>query len=700
MGQPTLEFNGTIGEASTGFGGPDKIEEDLRELAKMFDPNATLKSGAPGGINPDNMQPGTVSDETIGDITPDSGISEAFAGTGMLSKILSFLAKVVKSITGKSNWWTSAVTTIEDLHARVTTNLNSITTHKTSGDHDGRYYTESEINTKVSGLNSDISDNASAISTHKTSDDHDSRYYTETELNNGQLDSRYYTKATMDQRVSPTDGAIASVGGIANAGGNIAIEAGTGIEVVSDEANKKLRILATGEAIPAAHAEEHEAGGVDAIDPVALGAETPEGAMQKISAALAPVDNKVYLSTTIFTATNSGNTYMITIEPGRITSYMDLLGIPIKIKFNVDSTGAVSIKPNDLATKTLKKANGVSVVNVKANGIYTVVWSGVNFILQGEGGEYGNVTANKVLAGTLFGTEDGLEEGSIPLKSAAAITPGKTDQILAAGQYLSGAQKILSLGGDAPQSAVRADYTFSSNAAGRAKAGTMPNRGSQTTTLSITGSAKPTKSISAGYVAASTITAEVDSSQASHIESGYNLGGCVGTLPTGAVLKSIQRGSVVMTSTSKVVTITEVDLTKAFLVFSVEYDEEASSDDPAHYMTRGRITSSTQITFNRYDSDHDVQVFYEVIEFESGINVQSGTTLLDTKTNYQFVSISEVDMTKAFLMFTKSGNYSSGDGELQPLAGYIYNPTRLRFQNQRIYYGYYPTVDWQVIEFL
>ena len=470
MGQPTLEFNGTIGEASTGLGGPDKIEEDLRELAKMFDPNATLKSGAPGGVNPDNMQPGTVSDETIGDITPDSGISEAFAGTGVLSKILSFLARVVKSITGKGNWWTSAVTTIEDLHTRVTTNLNSITTHKTSGDHDGRYYTESEINTKVSDLNGDISDNASAISTHKTSDDHDSRYYTETELNNGQLDSRYYTKATMDQRVSPTTGAIASVGGIANAGGNIAIEAGTGIEVVSDGANKKLRILATGEAIPAAHAEEHEAGGIDAIDPTALGAETPAGATQKISAALAPVDNKVYLSTTIFTTTNSGNTYMITIEPGRITSYTDLLGIPIKIKFNVDSTGAVSIKPNDLATKTLKKANGVSVVNVKANGIYTVVWSGVNFILQGEGGEYGNVTANKVLAGTLFGTEDGLEEG------------------------------------------------------------TMPNRGSQTTTLNITGASKPTKSISAGYVTASTITAQVASSLAPYIEDGEIIGGCEGTL--------------------------------------------------------------------------------------------------------------------------------------------------------------------------
>lgn len=39
---------------------------------------------------------------------------------------------------------------------------------------------------------------AAALAAHKTSGDHDSRYYTEAELNAGQLDNRYYTEAELD----------------------------------------------------------------------------------------------------------------------------------------------------------------------------------------------------------------------------------------------------------------------------------------------------------------------------------------------------------------------------------------------------------------------------------------------------------------------------------------------------------------------
>lgn len=53
---------------------------------------------------------------------------------------------------------------------------SALTTHKSSADHDGRYYTETELN------NGQL----------------DTRYYTETELNNGQLDNRYYTETEVD----------------------------------------------------------------------------------------------------------------------------------------------------------------------------------------------------------------------------------------------------------------------------------------------------------------------------------------------------------------------------------------------------------------------------------------------------------------------------------------------------------------------
>lgn len=55
---------------------------------------------------------------------------------------------------------------------RLVADAQALTTHKSSADHDGRYYTETELN------NGQL----------------DNRYYTETELNNGQLNTLYYTK--------------------------------------------------------------------------------------------------------------------------------------------------------------------------------------------------------------------------------------------------------------------------------------------------------------------------------------------------------------------------------------------------------------------------------------------------------------------------------------------------------------------------
>lgn len=91
-------------------------------------------------------------------------------------------------------------------------NFLNLNNHKSSADHDGRYYTKiqldngqldaryyikSEINTNVSNLTSLISTNATNLNNHKSSTDHDGRYYTKTELQSGSLDTRYYTKNDM-----------------------------------------------------------------------------------------------------------------------------------------------------------------------------------------------------------------------------------------------------------------------------------------------------------------------------------------------------------------------------------------------------------------------------------------------------------------------------------------------------------------------
>jgi hypothetical protein len=65
------------------------------------------------------------------------------------------------------------------------------------------------------------------------------------------------------------------------------------------------------------------------------------------------------------------------------------------------------------------------------------------------------------------------------------------------------------------------------------KTGTMPNNGSQTSTLTITGSGKPTKSVLSGYTTGGTITSQLDASLSSSIKSGVTIGGVTGTMTEG-----------------------------------------------------------------------------------------------------------------------------------------------------------------------
>ncbi|NLL44218.1 MAG: hypothetical protein GX247_00940 [Mollicutes bacterium] len=57
----------------------------------------------------------------------------------------------------------------------------------------------------------------------------------------------------------------------------------------------------------------------------------------------------------------------------------------------------------------------------------------------------------------------------------------------------------------------------------------MANNGSQSATLTISGSTTRTRTIPAGYTSGGTITAQLDPSLASSIKQGVNIGGVTGT---------------------------------------------------------------------------------------------------------------------------------------------------------------------------
>jgi len=149
--------------------------------------------------------------------------------------------------------------------------------------------------------------------------------------------------------------------------------------------------------------------------------------------------------------------------PGMSSSYPSVpsrTGLNMQINTNTDGVKRISICP----PKGYYQGGNGSYVSIPASDL-------------------GTAAVNQVLSSATFTSENGLKiSGTIPIKSAATYTPGTTSQVIAAGQYLNGTQTIDSLGGTATAAQVLSGYTFSSNNAGRAVSGTIPIKSAATYT--------------------------------------------------------------------------------------------------------------------------------------------------------------------------------------------------------------------------
>lgn len=358
-------------------------------------------------------------------------------------------------------------------------------------------------------------------------------------------------------------------------------------------------------------------------------------------------------------ATGSTNVYATTITPA-LSSYVE--GMALSVKIPVDSTGACTINVNGLGAVGIKKANGADVTNLKAGGIYTLRYDGVNFILQGEGAS-GNATASDLLSGKTATTDAGeitgtmidrgaisqslaingtytILEGyhngsgkvtqSIPVKSAQTYTPTTTNQVISAGQYLSGSQTIL---GD-------------SNLVG-------PN-----------------------------------------ILAGKSIFGVAGT--GGSVV--VQSGVSVLTGGanaigSAIVNISAVDLSKSIVLAQLNGENVSLQASVS-----ARFVSSSQLEFKcAINPSYRGYVAWSVITFSNAV-VQSGTTTISVAGPGQShtQAISTVNLNKSFAL---AYNYLTSSGTYKTSA-YLSSPSGITIRLDPVSYSSLSyTVDWFVVEF-
>src|SRR5574341_28251 len=92
---------------------------------------------------------------------------------------------------------------------------------------------------------------------------------------------------------------------------------------------------------------------------------------------------------------------------------------------------------------------------------------------------------------------------------------------------------------------------------------------------------------------------------------------------------SVQRGIVTIGAgtSSATANISSVDLPKSFLVLTTR-GAGASNGDESQYSVRGRITSPTQLTFDRISTSNSVDIAWEVITLNDGSQVRSGNILI------------------------------------------------------------------------
>jgi len=135
-----------------------------------------------------------------------------------------------------------------------------------------------------------------------------------------------------------------------------------------------------------------------------------------------------------------------------------------------------------------------------------------------------------------------------------------------------------------------------------------------------------------------------------------------------AVLKKVHKGTVTFADTDTSKTgepiNASIDTSKSFLIFTVNGSSSGTNDSGRSFL-QGWISSSTTLDFERDNTAASGETFtikWQVFEFESGVSVQRGVSTALGSSNSVDISISTVDINKAFAVLygKETGDFSSG----------------------------------------
>ncbi|MGI9610820.1 MAG: CSLREA domain-containing protein, partial [Acidimicrobiia bacterium] len=130
---------------------------------------------------------------------------------------------------------------------------------------------------------------------------------------------------------------------------------------------------------------------------------------------------------------------------------------------------------------------------------------------------------------------------------------------------------------------------------------------------------------------------------------------------------SVQSGSVAFASgdASKTATVTTVDTSKAWLLYSLD-TATGTQSNIGQKLVRGQVSDSTTLTFDRSNTGQTMNLTYYVVEFTDTTEVQHGTVPFLTADSTKNVAITSVDPTRAigvggFLQYGGRSTYSATD---------------------------------------